>query len=103
LPFSINEFDLVICLEGIEHVPIEIGKQFIQESARILSDDGKIVLTNPLPDPVRPPNPYHIHEYDLEELEVFLKPYFEKQLEEIRKIGGVSIVYYVGKLKNRSN
>ena len=102
LPFAAESFDLVICLEGIEHIPVEIGKQFIQEAARVLSVGGRLILTNPLPDPKRSPNPYHVHEYELEELGELLEPEFKTELQKVRSVGGVSIVYYVGEVCKRS-
>ena len=102
LPFANESFDLVICLEGIEHVPVDVGEQFVREATRVLSTSGRIILTNPVPDPKRPPNPYHVHEYELEELETLLQPWFKTELCQIREIGGVSIVYYVGEVRKRS-
>lgn len=54
LPFANESFDLVICLEGIEHVPVDVGKQFVSEGTRVLSISGGIILPNPLADP-KPP------------------------------------------------
>lgn len=96
LAFQDESFDLVICLEGIEHVPTEVGRKFVRQAARVLTPSGRIIVTNPLPDPKRQPNPYHIHEYELEELRALLEPFFYTEREEVRDIGGVSIVYYVG-------
>lgn len=102
LPFADESFDLVICLEGIEHVPVEIGELFVKEAARVLSPSGRIILTNPLPDVNRAPNPYHAHEYTLSELEGLIKPWFKTELCQIRDIGGVSIIYYMGEVQRRS-
>lgn len=101
IPFTDETFDLVVCLEGIEHVPISIGHQFVKEAARVLTPSGNIILTNPLPDPNRPPNPYHIHEYTLDELDALLKPYFENEVQEVFDMAGVRIVYYVGRVTKR--
>ena len=35
LNFATASFDLVCCLEGIEHVPVEIGSRFLSETARV--------------------------------------------------------------------
>jgi len=99
LVFEDKSFDLVICLEGIEHVPVEIAERFTREAARVLAPSGRIILTNPLPDPNRPKNPYHVHEYELDELKELLSPFFKTELSEIRNIGGIPIVYYVGEIR----
>ena len=99
LPFSNDSFDLVICLEGIEHVPKEIGSAFIHEAARVLKLNGKIILTSPLPDHSREDNPYHVHEYELEELESIIQTRFQRELLITERIGSVNIVFYVGQIK----
>ncbi len=45
LPFGNNEFDIVICPEGIEHVinPQELIKEF----SRITKSDGYVIITTP--------------------------------------------------------
>lgn len=101
LPFADESLDLVICLEGIEHVPVEVGKKFLRETVRVLCSSGRIIVTNPLPDPKRPQNPYHVHEYDIGELEAILEPYFREELCQNRDVAGISIVYYVGRVCKR--
>jgi ubiquinone/menaquinone biosynthesis C-methylase UbiE len=101
LPFADETFDLVLCLEGIEHVPVDIGRRFVRETARVLTPSGNIIVTNPLPDPNRPPNPYHVHEYALDDLDALLKPFFQNEVQEVFDIDGVMIVYYVGRVEKR--
>jgi len=91
-----ESFDLVICAEGIEHVPVDVGEQFVREAARVLTSNGRIIVTSPLPDPKRAANPYHVHEYTLEELEALLKGYFSQELCETYYVQRVPIIYYVG-------
>ena len=45
LPFSDNEFDTVICLEGIEHLinPTKL----IKELCRVCKKDGRIIISTP--------------------------------------------------------
>ena len=45
LPFPAESFDLVVCVEGIEH--IENPHHLIREVRRVLKSDGKVVLTTP--------------------------------------------------------
>lgn len=96
LGFPAGAFDVVLCLEGIEHVPEEVAARFIAEAARVLVPGGTLVLTSPLPDPARPPNPYHLREYHQDELLERLAPCFDARLCEVRDVGGIRIVYYVG-------
>ncbi|BBH20942.1 hypothetical protein Back11_22870 [Paenibacillus baekrokdamisoli] len=74
LPFDKGTFDAVISFETIEHV--DNGRAWIEESARVLKDDGLFVvstpnraLTNsPLYYEEKPFNPHHKFEYRTEEL-----------------------------------
>lgn len=96
LPVAAGACDVVLCLEGIEHVSEVVGKAFVEEAARVLSPGGHVIVTSPIPDPRRPPNPYHIHEYEPDELEALFVPRFERTLWEVRGVAGVVIGYYVG-------
>ena len=44
LDFEDESFDVISCLEGIEHVPMEIGEMFLKESERLLRPDGILLL-----------------------------------------------------------
>ena len=45
LPFENNSFDIVVCLEGIEHLidPVD----FIKEVSRVCKDGGKVFISTP--------------------------------------------------------
>lgn len=45
LPFEDGEFDAVVCVEGLEH--IENPANAIREFARVLADDGTVVVSVP--------------------------------------------------------
>lgn len=45
LPFAASSFDLVACLEGIEH--IENQRSFLMEVARVLAPKGRLVISTP--------------------------------------------------------
>lgn len=102
LAFRNESFDVVMCLEGIEHVPVETAHRFVDEAERVLSPDGLIIVTNPIPDLDRLPNPYHCHEYDKEELVELLGRRFEPCVVEVQEVFGVEIVYYVGRRRHSS-
>ena len=45
LPVSNNSFDILVCIEGIEHINRQVD--FIREANRILTDQGAIIITSP--------------------------------------------------------
>ena len=65
-----SSIDVVICLEGFEHVEKEVGLQFLAETKRILRDKGLIIMTSPVLDENGngSGNPYHLCEYPEAEL-----------------------------------
>jgi len=69
LGFPAGAFDVVCCLEGIEHVPLDVGRRFLEESRRVLAPGGRLLLSSPYCR-TRPHsgNPYHLHEYGPEEI-----------------------------------
>jgi ubiquinone/menaquinone biosynthesis C-methylase UbiE len=103
LPFGDETFDLVVCLEGIEHGPMDVGRRFVSEAARVLVPSGNIIVTSPLPDPNRPVNPHHVHEYTRAELDALLAPFFKNEAQEVFDMSGVMIVYFVGRVNKRKH
>ena len=97
IPLGEAECEVVICLEGIEHVPEEVGAAFVGEAARVLAPGGEIIVTSPLPDPQRAPNPYHVHEYTAEELTRLMSSRFESIRSVVQDVEGIPTVYYVGR------
>jgi ubiquinone/menaquinone biosynthesis C-methylase UbiE len=65
LPFPNSHFDVLICLEGFEHVSVSTGRQFLHEAQRVLVSGGILLMTCPILDELgrSTGNPYHIHEY----------------------------------------
>ncbi len=60
--------DVVSCLEGIEHVPVDVGQKFLAEAHRILRPNGLMLLSSPYcRTKAHSGNPYHIHEYTPDE------------------------------------
>lgn len=70
IPLKDNSIDILICLEGFEHVERKIGKEFIKESKRVIKNKGLMILTCPvLNDGEKTTgNPYHLCEYPESEL-----------------------------------
>ena len=70
IPLKDNSIDVVICLEGFEHVPKNIGARFIEESKRLLRQDGLLIMTCPVLNEhgKSAGNPYHLCEYPEYEL-----------------------------------
>lgn len=69
IPFNEAFFDVVICLEGIEHVTFLEGQKFFEESKRVLKSGGKLIITTPLliNEKYHSGNKYHLCEYKEEE------------------------------------
>ncbi len=77
LSFQPNTFDIVACLEGIEHIEQAAAQQFVKEAARVLSPGGLLFLTSPNnADGVHSGNPFHFKEYNMSELQGLVEPYF---------------------------
>lgn len=70
IPLNDNSIDIIICLEGFEHVPKDTGVRFIEESKRILRPDGLLIMTCPVLNEYGKStgNPYHLCEYPEYEL-----------------------------------
>ena len=79
LPFDDATFDVITSFETLEHL-YERG-DFLAELRRVLKADGTLILSTPNADysqPVNgvPANPFHIHEYEPDELKAELETYF---------------------------
>jgi SAM-dependent methyltransferase len=70
-PFGPERFDVVVCFEVIEHV--RDYRRFLREVRRTLRPEGLLLLSTPNKETYRdgpgvPPNPFHVHEFELDEL-----------------------------------
>ena len=93
LPLADATFDVVLCLEGIEHVPVSVGASFVREAYRVLRPGGTMVVTSPVPDPCRQTNPYHVYEYTPDELQVLTQPWFRTSERRVLAFGRVEICF----------
>ena len=73
-----NSVDVVVCLEGFEHVSKDIGARFIAESKRVLKQGGLLIMTCPVLNErgETTGNPYHLSEYPEDELIEILNKHF---------------------------
>jgi 2-polyprenyl-3-methyl-5-hydroxy-6-metoxy-1,4-benzoquinol methylase len=66
LPFYDDEFDLITCFEAIEHV--SDPWRALDELSRVLVPGGTAMVSSPNPRVYPPGNPFHVHEFEPEEL-----------------------------------
>ncbi len=78
LPFPAASFDLVVAFEVIEH--LEEAEKLLAEARRVLAAGGKLILSTPnrlyYSESRSAPNPFHVHEFDYEELSAALGRHF---------------------------
>jgi SAM-dependent methyltransferase len=83
LPLGDASVDVVVSFETIEHLPAVDQPRMLAEFARVLTDDGLLIVSSPN----RPEysearnyvNPFHLHELDRDELVRLLAPHFPVQ------------------------
>jgi hypothetical protein len=66
LPFDEGSFDLVVCFEVLEH--LEDPEPAITALKDVLREGGLLIVSSPNRGVYPPGNPYHLHEFTLEEL-----------------------------------
>lgn len=76
MPYSDNEFDVVVSFETIEH--LSDPQAFINEVKRVLTSDGVFIVSTPNDDEFMEGNEFHVHEFDLKELTNSIKKNFSK-------------------------
>jgi len=103
LPFDDESFDIVCCLEGVEHVPVEVGTRFLEEAHRVLKTDGYLMLSSPhCRTGPHSGNIYHAHEYSPPELQRLLSRFFVIETVEVREVD-VMVVHYFRARKPRAD
>ena len=102
LDFYDEQFDAVVCLEGIEHVNKQIGKKFISESHRVLKKEGLLLVSSPKHiTKEHSGNPYHIYEYNLHELIELLSGYFVVDKLVRRTVDDLNVYYIAAHKKEK--
>ena len=78
LKLTKNKYDVIMCLDGIEHINKLEGEEFIQSVIHGLKDGGLFILNTPIlnRDGRGTKNPYHKHEYAEAEIIELLVKYF---------------------------
>ena len=94
LDYPEGSFDVVSCLEGIEHVPVEVGRKFLAEAERVLRQGGLFLLSSPycrtMP---HSGNPYHIHEYQPDEIREIVSERFSIEDVTTRDVDNLTVLY----------
>jgi 2-polyprenyl-3-methyl-5-hydroxy-6-metoxy-1,4-benzoquinol methylase len=97
LDFNTGSLDVVVCLEGFEHVPPEVAQNFLAEACRVLRKDGLIIMTVPiLTNGKHSGNPYHLFEPSYDEIFDILAGRFRFRFFEMVQGPEGEIVYFVG-------
>lgn len=69
-----NSFDFVISFQVIEH--IKKDHDFVKEIHRVLKPGGKMIITTPNKSMSITRNPWHIREYEIDELKSMFEKYY---------------------------
>lgn len=98
LPAEAASTDVVICLEGLEHIYRSAAQLFLAEAHRVLREDGRLIVTVPLRDNNRHSgNPYHHYEYLLDEIRGLLDVYFLPETSIVHAGADAPTLWYIGK------
>jgi len=98
IDFENCSFDSVVSFQVIEH--IEEDMEFVREVARVLRPGGKFVVSTPNAPMSLTRNPWHVREYNADELRNLLECNFSK-VEAYGVIGNEKIMDYYA--KNRAS
>lgn len=98
LPFKDGAFEVVLCLEGLEHVFRSEARAFMAEAKRALAVNGLFLATVPLLNAGRHSgNPYHLFEYTEFSISRLLSAFFETVEQEVFAGPQGPIFWFVGK------
>jgi ubiquinone/menaquinone biosynthesis C-methylase UbiE len=70
MPLKNRFFDIVICLEGLEHITFQQGQKFVKETKRVFKRSGIFIVSTPIlkDGKYHSWNKYHLYEYREDEL-----------------------------------
>lgn len=94
LPFDGNSFDCVISFQVIEH--IERDMDFVAEVNRVLRPGGRFIVTTPNAPMSLTRNPWHVREYNADELKNLLECRFSS-VETFGIEGNARVMEYYAK------
>lgn len=94
IEFENSSFDSVVSFQVIEHIKDDIG--FVREVSRILRPDGKFIVTTPNAPMSLTRNPWHIREYNADELRNLLECHF-RSVEAFGVVGNEKVMQYYKK------
>lgn len=95
--FENCSFDAVVSFQVIEHIEQDI--EFVREVARVLRPEGKFIVTTPNAPMSLTRNPWHIREYNADELRNLLECYFSN-VEAYGVVGNDKIMKYYRQNRN---
>ena len=100
LPASMYDFfDVVICLEGYEHINRLQQLLFVDEVNKVLRKGGLFIVTTPIYNKNNKKNPFHLHEPTEEEFLTSVEKYFKTKRFDLAQGGDGQIIRWVGVCK----
>ncbi|HZO13273.1 MAG TPA: class I SAM-dependent methyltransferase [Polyangiaceae bacterium] len=90
LPFPANEFDVVLCMEALEHFTVEDGRRYLTELHRVCRPGGILLGSSAFPenktdaDALCALNEHHLHIYTRDEMHTLLSAIFSPPLRLTR-------------------
>ncbi len=94
LPFADGSFDWVVTFQVVEH--IDRDSKFIEEVARVLRPNGRLIISTPNAPMSLTRNPWHVREYTAEEFTDLLTPHFA-EVERFGVVGDKEVMDYYEK------
>jgi len=103
LPLASSGFDVVVCLEGLEHLYLSDAALFLAEARRVLRPNGRIIVTVPLlrEGGRHSGNPYHCYEFTQAGLRNLMEQHFETISLEALESGEGPVARFVGQPGDR--